>query len=78
MGYCVDCQHLRRAGPSNIWYDLYCAQAPREAAVDPVTGEAGFKATNDLGRALVVPESLEHCRDVRETSACQYAEAKVG
>lgn len=51
--YCVNCKHLLRKeadGPRfNVWYNLLCRKAPREVAVDPVTGEAGFEAVNSLG-----------------------------
>ena len=77
MKTCVSCKHLRRKGPTNIWYDLLCAKAPREVTVCPLTGESGFKGKNDLGGEYVTQDAFRYCRDINKGD-CEMWEAKRG
>ena len=72
---CASCMHSRhiiknRAAP-NVWYNWFCSAAPREATVDPVSGESGYAGKNDLGGNYVTEDPWEYCRNINTNGQCR-------
>ncbi len=72
MNICRDCKHLI-GGNGGIWTYL-CGKAERIPIIDPVTGESGFAAKNDLGGSYVTSDQYENCKTINTTGECKMFE----
>lgn len=75
---CIRCAHFNNGGANpaapNAWYNFKCA-APAvqaEEAVNPQTGEKGYRGTNDLGGRFWTDDARPYCRDINPESRCPH------
>lgn len=75
MTICKDCKHFLKLG--NIWYDMFCKASPREDATDPVTGEAGYAATNSVGGRYITDKPFNYASDINKDGNCSLFKKKI-
>lgn len=68
MVFCIHCTHFRNNGPH--WYDQFCGASLREEGIDPVSGNKGYVAVNDLGRRYITDEPYAYARDINTDGTC--------
>jgi len=71
MKICVECRHHRgdRAGDA-LWHDHRCGATTLKPMQDPVTGQHGYSAKNDLGSVYMTDERHPYCRDINPKGKC--------
>jgi len=74
---CVNCKHHHeKPDPRNIniWYSHICQhpEVKRQEEQNPVTGEIGYAAKNDLGTVYITDESHPYCRDINHGNCPLY------
>lgn len=67
---CVKCRHVHRKKHDLIWYNFYCKMHKKVPITDPITGEYGFKGTNDLGGSYTTDDQYDYCRDHNSDGNC--------
>jgi len=70
---CTQCRFFLSQGP--YWYAQFCQASPREPAIDPVTGTAGYTDVNDLGWVYVTDEPYAYARDINPEGHCSLFQA---
>lgn len=76
MNTCANCKHVLYTNIEGkpIWYNIFCKASRRREATDPVTGEKGFVASNDLGGTFVSDQRFDFARDVNKGNCILFKE----
>jgi len=75
---CIKCaNHMRLENSDspryNVWYNQLCKASPLEEAIDPVTGESGYKDINDLGGIVFQDDTpYQYCREINKGNCLKF------
>lgn len=71
---CAACRFFLKQG--GLWYQQFCSASPREHTIDVVTGEEGFRATNDLGQNYITNHPYHYAREINNGQCSLYCVRK--